>query len=71
MEHFGYEQVTAEEKTRRVRGVFDSVAGRYDLMNDLRLEIKLHGKEAKNRNVFAGIGNMDIVPEQQQTNNII
>jgi demethylmenaquinone methyltransferase / 2-methoxy-6-polyprenyl-1,4-benzoquinol methylase len=33
--HFGYEQVTANDKARRVRGVFDSVASRYDLMNDL------------------------------------
>jgi len=32
---FGYEQVAASEKAARVRGVFDSVAGKYDLMNDL------------------------------------
>ena len=38
-----------------------------DSLNDLRLEIKLHGKEAKNRNVFSGIGNLDIVPDAQQT----
>jgi len=32
---FGYEQVDPAEKATRVRGVFDSVAPRYDLMNDL------------------------------------
>ena len=33
--HFGYQTVPESEKVRKVAGVFDSVAGRYDLMNDL------------------------------------
>jgi demethylmenaquinone methyltransferase / 2-methoxy-6-polyprenyl-1,4-benzoquinol methylase len=33
--HFGYQDVSWSEKARRVRGVFDSVAPKYDLMNDL------------------------------------
>jgi demethylmenaquinone methyltransferase/2-methoxy-6-polyprenyl-1,4-benzoquinol methylase len=32
---FGYERVPWGDKKRRVRGVFDSVAPRYDLMNDV------------------------------------
>ena len=32
---FGFESVAEGEKDARVRGVFDSVARRYDLMNDL------------------------------------
>jgi demethylmenaquinone methyltransferase/2-methoxy-6-polyprenyl-1,4-benzoquinol methylase len=33
--HFGYRDVPVKEKTAMVRGVFESVAGNYDLMNDL------------------------------------
>lgn len=32
---FGFQSVAEEEKARRVAGVFDSVADRYDMMNDL------------------------------------
>ncbi|MGA8010658.1 MAG: bifunctional demethylmenaquinone methyltransferase/2-methoxy-6-polyprenyl-1,4-benzoquinol methylase UbiE [Thiomonas sp.] len=33
--HFGYQQVAEDEKAARVRDVFESVAPRYDVMNDL------------------------------------
>jgi len=33
--HFGYEQVDVSEEARKVADVFDSVASKYDLMNDL------------------------------------
>ena len=32
---FGFQEVPAHEKAGKVRGVFDAVASRYDLMNDL------------------------------------
>jgi demethylmenaquinone methyltransferase/2-methoxy-6-polyprenyl-1,4-benzoquinol methylase len=33
--HFGYQNVEEGDKARRVKGVFDSVASKYDVMNDL------------------------------------
>jgi demethylmenaquinone methyltransferase / 2-methoxy-6-polyprenyl-1,4-benzoquinol methylase len=33
--HFGYQSVDEREKAQRVKGVFDSVASKYDVMNDL------------------------------------
>ncbi|MBL8259922.1 MAG: bifunctional demethylmenaquinone methyltransferase/2-methoxy-6-polyprenyl-1,4-benzoquinol methylase UbiE [Candidatus Competibacteraceae bacterium] len=57
--HFGYQKVAAEEKARKVAGVFDSVAGKYDLMNDLmslgvhrwwkRFAVRLSGVRAGER----------------------
>jgi demethylmenaquinone methyltransferase/2-methoxy-6-polyprenyl-1,4-benzoquinol methylase len=38
---FGYQPVPEDEKAKRVAGVFDSVAPRYDLMNDL-MSVGLH-----------------------------
>ena len=39
--HFGFETIDEQEKSARVRGVFDSVASQYDLMNDL-MSVGLH-----------------------------
>ncbi len=39
--HFGYEEVSWKDKQSRVNQVFSSVAGRYDLMNDL-MSMGLH-----------------------------
>ncbi len=39
--HFGFEEIGVDEKAKRVRGVFDSVAGKYDVMNDL-MSVGLH-----------------------------
>jgi demethylmenaquinone methyltransferase/2-methoxy-6-polyprenyl-1,4-benzoquinol methylase len=39
--HFGYQTVDDAEKAKRVRGVFDSVATNYDVMNDV-LSMGLH-----------------------------
>lgn len=38
---FGFKKVDEQEKARRVRGVFDSVASKYDIMNDL-MSMGLH-----------------------------
>ena len=38
---FGFKTVDEQDKARRVRGVFDSVASKYDTMNDL-MSLGLH-----------------------------
>jgi demethylmenaquinone methyltransferase/2-methoxy-6-polyprenyl-1,4-benzoquinol methylase len=67
---FGYEKVTPDEKTRRVRHVFESVAGKYDVMNDLmsaglhrlwkRFAIELSGvrRGARVLDIAGGTGDM-------------
>ncbi len=39
--HFGFSTVDEQAKAERVRGVFDSVASKYDVMNDL-MSLGLH-----------------------------
>ena len=39
--HFGYQSVEEQDKAKAVRGVFDSVASKYDVMNDL-MSVGMH-----------------------------
>src|SRR5215468_10945250 len=67
---FGFQEVPWSDKARRVRGVFDSVVDRYDLMNDLmsggthrlwkRFALELTGLRAGQRalDVAGGTGDL-------------
>ncbi len=52
--HFGYQEVPVEEKAGRVRQVFDSVASRYDLMNDL-MSLGVHRLWKRQAVALAGV----------------
>ncbi len=52
--HFGYQQVPVAEKAERVRAVFDSVAKRYDLMNDL-MSLGIHRLWKRHTIELAGV----------------
>ena len=52
--HFGYQQVPVDEKASRVRQVFDSVASRYDIMNDL-MSLGIHRLWKRHAIALAGV----------------
>lgn len=68
--HFGFQEVPVDEKADRVADVFHSVAGRYDLMNDIlsggvhrlwkRFTIELSGARAGNKvlDIAGGTGDL-------------
>jgi demethylmenaquinone methyltransferase/2-methoxy-6-polyprenyl-1,4-benzoquinol methylase len=68
--HFGYAKVSDTEKAERVRGVFDSVAEKYDVMNDLmslgmhrvwkRFAVALSGVKAGDRVLDIAGGTADM-----------
>ncbi len=57
---FGFERVPPQEKARRVRGVFDSVASKYDLMNDL-MSVGMHRAWKRFTVELSGVGPGDRV----------
>lgn len=52
--HFGFREVPESEKAQDVKQVFDSVAGKYDLMNDL-LSFGLHRYWKRRAEARAGV----------------
>lgn len=68
--HFGFQTVPEDEKAQRVKGVFSSVADKYDLMNDLmsaglhrlwkRFTIEIAGARAGERvlDIAGGTGDL-------------
>lgn len=58
--HFGYREVPVQEKASLVRDVFDSVAGSYDLMNDL-MSLGVHRVWKRDFTANSGIGPGDHV----------
>jgi demethylmenaquinone methyltransferase/2-methoxy-6-polyprenyl-1,4-benzoquinol methylase len=58
--HFGYSDVAENEKSGRVREVFDSVAGKYDVMNDL-MSLGMHRLWKRFALALSGVGKGDRV----------
>jgi demethylmenaquinone methyltransferase/2-methoxy-6-polyprenyl-1,4-benzoquinol methylase len=68
--HFGFETVAEEEKSKRVAGVFTSVASKYDVMNDLmsaglhrvwkRFAVNLSGVRDRQRVLDVAGGSADL-----------
>jgi len=79
--HFGFKTVAAEEKVKLVRGVFDSVAGQYDIMNDLmslgihriwkRVAVQLSHVRAGDKvlDLAGGTGDLTLLFEKRVGNN--
>jgi demethylmenaquinone methyltransferase / 2-methoxy-6-polyprenyl-1,4-benzoquinol methylase len=78
--HFGFKTVDSKEKVKLVRGVFDSVASQYDVMNDLmsmgihriwkRIAIQLSNvrEGEKVLDLAGGTGDLTILFEQRVGN---
>ena len=52
--HFGFETVPEHEKAGRVQGVFNSVAGKYDIMNDLTEPMLVEGRKRAEADSLTG-----------------